>query len=323
MSAKKSHKKAHGVVGRRTTSKRATPLLIHDSPKKTQISEISVDWKRVEEWDFSRVSDVEIKDCLLYEYAREKLRRSDDLRKKLAAYKKPFDFDFWELCRKHFRTPFGQVIPTATMLEEPWIDFIQKQKKKYGRNWSFKALAQEYQSYGFAAKFTASTDIAYFMKLWARWNQAGKLDTSAFEFGCFCIDWNHTDADIKKAFNSWLDDRSRFKQMPVEDQKKEVLKMASPKSIVDVLREPKQDKKTSKRVCKYSNRGKALRADMARAYLKSLGAFRLRILGKMNSLASARAYAERKSVNGIFDDNEDWYAAEGEVIVNLKKFFSA
>lgn len=97
--------------------------------------------------------------------------------------------------------------------------------------------------------------------------------------------------------------------------------MYAPRSILEILQEPKQLRKTSKRVSKYSSRGKALRTDMARHYLKSLGAFRLRILGEMSSLASARAYAERKSANGIFDDDEDWYAAEREVVVNLKKIF--
>jgi hypothetical protein len=361
MSAKQSYKKAHGMVPIPKAAKRATPLSRilqeakkHTSAKNSPHFRNPEDWKNSEEWDFSKVPKemnanrlfssvppVQTLECLLYEAAREKLRRSDELRKQLndwyleqeqisvhfkknlsrvkksereemlrrsEAHKKQ-----WNEIYAHFDSPFGHTILTRTMLEEPWFKLIEQEKKKAkskGKEWKYGPLGQVDNNAGKAAHFQESVSQDLFINYWKTEGRLPAVTDSDIEFGCFFINWNYPDSEIKRQFEEWLNERSLQKQMG-----EEYLPIGSPPSVMEMIRlNEKREQcksKISNRIAKHSQRGHVMKEDRCRADLKKIGAYRLVKLAGMKILQAAKMKC--RDGNPIFKKEGDWEGLKRKV----------
>ena len=319
------------------------------------------DWKKSEEWDFAKVPKemngdrvfstvppAQTLECLLYEAAREKLRRSDELRKQLndwyleqekisvhfkrnlsrvkksereemlrrsEAHKKQ-----WNEIYAHFDSPFGYTILTKTMLEEPWVKLIDhcKKRESKGKKWIYRPLEQVDNNAGEAAHFQESVSQDLFINYWKTEGTLPAVTDSDIEFGCFFINWNYPDSEIKRQFEEWLNERSLQKQFG-----EEYLPIGSPPSVIEMIRlNEKREQcksKISNRIAKHSQRGHVMKEDRCRADLKKIGAFRLVKLAGMKILQARKLKC--RDGNPIFKKEGDWEGLNRKVEKILLKLF--
>ena len=258
-----------------------------------------------EEWDFCErsVSYENLGNCLIHEYAREKLKRSSTLKKLLAEYSKQ-GATYSELVKfqEYFSGPSGCAVIASDLEKVPLLKsraatYDSDTKKEFGlhpKGINLPALFKEegeyaeHNPYGlFFFKGVAPIEMI---------NQSlNNPEEQDLCFGFFCIDWNLPDLKIKRAFSSWVDYQSK-------------------------KRPENKKSKVANRKAQDSQRGNSLKSDRARSLLKSLGAARL--LESMSVTDAKRhSYDKSSDKESIFNQDGGWNTAEEKVIKGIKMLF--
>jgi hypothetical protein len=196
------------------------------------------------EWDFSRVPLEEVMKCLLYEYARERIKGNPEVSKTLKKYKEArvkgdseTSYVHYEKLRSYLKTTHSQsVLIYEDMDHVSWIGFqrllkkeseglIQRKKrinqrptsrrdsKKKGPA-SYKSTESEdlddmlYQGQGLVLIQNPPYEPGKLFETFCRSLLAGNtiLDTDVRrEFsGFFAVDWNYSIPEILESFKRWL-----------------------------------------------------------------------------------------------------------------------
>jgi hypothetical protein len=175
------------------------------------------------EWDFSGIASSELRACFAYEYARELTKQWPRLLQLLAIFKHYSKLpkghpDGWKEIRTHrllsriFMRRFGHSPAFWFFPDTAWQNIEDKERSELVEDlnflWSFDE--QPYRRFKIhtlgeleASNVTSIEGFAYLHEL------LGKEELDQTEYGFFAIDWNYVDSEIRRAFESWLNEQRK------------------------------------------------------------------------------------------------------------------
>jgi hypothetical protein len=256
-----------------------------------------------EEWDFCKESlpDDALGVCLLYEYAREKLKRSPKLQKLFKECMTPFSLSLYLKLTPYFSGDYGSATFGADLLKTPWLKslfvVLCEDKNTFGVRKGDKpvpAFFREegfYQDMDFPKWVTPLDHFKWLSPSIMRSVTARNPEEQDLRYGFFCIDLNMADKPIVDQFTAWLD-----------------------------IQRPKKHE-GEKRNAKNDGTGKSFTAIKQRTLLKQLGATRLMAIGM--TAEEAISYSQEKSKNNksIYSAPKEWSVAKNEVEHGILKLF--
>ncbi|GEM_PF-1534322 len=279
------------------------------------------------EWDLNEktIPSKSVHECLLYEYARELIRRSQEasstLKKLQAAHASGDSEVYWDLwqqmnsCLKTKSSSSALVYPY--MDELPWIGFQHQLEKERQELIKKRKPVRQRPSLGKGKKgVTAeilksdaeeSDELLYWGqglallknppyepgKLYEKFNQSVRaanvilgMDVRRETCGFFAVDLKARVPDVLKGFKAWLDkERKRA-------------------GIVDAER-----------------RGRTSETDKAYYLLKALGAYRLMTMSKMSAGGIVDTFEHRLKRRPLYSNAPEWSRAKKTVDAALRDFF--
>jgi hypothetical protein len=175
------------------------------------------------EWDFSKVPREELAACFVYEYARELTKRWPRLLQLLEIYKHYCNLpkehpDGWKEFRIHrllyrmFKRRFGDCPTFWFFPSTAWQDLADNRRLELVEDLNFDRGFRESPSRSLKiqtlrelepANATSIEQFAYLHELFTD----EELDQT--EYGFFAVNWNYADVEIKKAFQSWLNEQRK------------------------------------------------------------------------------------------------------------------
>ena len=258
-----------------------------------------------EDWDFCKesVHDEELGACLLYEYAREKLRRSPALQKIFIKSITPeFTFSSHFQLAPYFSGDYGSAVLNEDLLDTPWLLSAYAgvpivEKKEFGikkGNKTTPALfrgEEFYQEMDFPSGVTALDHFKWITPVAMRQVKKRNPVIQNLRYGFFCIDLNMADKPIVDQFASWL-----------ESQR------------------PKR-REGAKRNAENDGTGMSFTLIKQRTLLKQLGASRLLFSGMTVEEAQNFSQKHSKNKSPIYGDIREWSRAKIAVEDGIIKLF--
>ena len=258
-----------------------------------------------EEWDFCKESipDDALGICLLYEYAREKLKRSPALRKLFKECTTPnWSFASYFALAPYFSGDFGRAIIDVNLRETPWLrsqssKFSNQDMKEFGLkkgvtpSSAFFREEDFYRDMDFPSWATPMDHFKFIAPIAMNSIHNLNAEEQDLRHGFFCIDLNMADKRIVDRFADWLMDyRKKMRQ-------------------------------GGKRNAKNDGTGKSFTAIQQRTLLKQLGCTRLMAIGM--TVDEAIDYSTKKSKNkeAIYSDIKQWSKAKRSVEDGILKLF--
>lgn len=258
-----------------------------------------------EEWDFcmGSVSDESLGACLLYEYAREKLKRSPKLQKIFKDTISPSSSIGWyRRVAPYFRGDYGTPPIPIDLLETPWLKssfakISPEEQSEFGvksdqRNApAFFREEEFYSQTHFPVGFSTIDHFKSIIPSLMRSRNRTQSEECDLRYGFFCIDLNMADKPIVELFSGWLSSyRSKVKQ----GGKRNAINDAT---------------------------GKSFTAIQQRTLLKQLGAVRLIASGRTMDKAMDDSARESKNKEPIYSDPKQWTKAKDAVELGISRLF--
>ena len=258
-----------------------------------------------EEWDFCKESipDESLGACLLYEYAREKLKRSPALQKFFKECSTPiWSFSSYFELAPHFSGDYGIAIFNAGLLETPWLksetaNFSKEEKMEFGVEKgpssmpAFFRTEDFYQDMEFPSWAKPFDHFKWLTPIAMKQATGRHPEEQDLRYGFFCVDLNMADKPILDQFQAWL---SSYRN-----------KM----------------NRGGKRNARNDGTGKSFTAIKQRTLLKQLGASRLLASGMTVDEAISYSQKESKNKAVIYSDTKEWSNAKSAVEDGIIKLF--
>lgn len=258
-----------------------------------------------EEWDFCKESipDDALGICLLYEYAREKLKRSPKLQRLFKECMTPS----WSLSSHvkiapYFSGDYGRASFEADLLETPWsksryAKFSIEDKKEFGLKLgekpspAFFRAEEFYSDMAFPSWATPMDHFKLIAPIAMKSVGMRAPEEQDLRHGFFCVDLNMADKPIIDQFAVWL---SSYR---------------------------KEMSRGGKRSSRNDGTGKSFTAIQQRTLLKQLGAARLMASGMTVEEAINFSAKQSKNNEVIYSDTKEWSKAKTAVEDGILKLF--